>query len=128
MNTRVGALLVSALSLTLTGCSMYEESNDVPFAGSRTSSAASDQLEGISSEIYDLIGIKGERSDSRAGIMDCAGKDQEKYFRVFHPWSFYPSSPGQLDEAMKRLSRSSRSTAGRSSDTALTAAGTRTSR
>ncbi|WP_236242274.1 hypothetical protein [Streptomyces sp. CC228A] len=82
---------------------MNEEPNNVPFAGTSTSSAASDQLEKASSEIYDLITVKGETSDSRAGVMDCAGKDREKYFRVFHPWSFYPSSADQLDQAMEQL-------------------------
>ncbi|WP_226962407.1 hypothetical protein [Streptomyces sp. C8S0] len=57
----------------------------------------------MSSDIHDLIAVEGEASDSRAGVMDCAGKDEEKYFRAFHPWSFYPASPDQLDEAMKQL-------------------------
>ncbi|MFJ8546965.1 hypothetical protein ACIRFH_34330 [Streptomyces sp. NPDC093586] len=57
----------------------------------------------MSSELYDLIGIKGKASDTGPGVQSCAGKDREKYFRIFHPWNFYPASPGELGEAMERL-------------------------
>ncbi|MEV8152500.1 MULTISPECIES: hypothetical protein [Streptomyces] len=105
MNTRLGAwtLPVFILLTTLTGCGMNEEPNNIPSAGTSTSSAASDELEKVSNEIYKMIAVEGEASDSQAGVMDCAGKDREQYFRVFHPWSFYPASPDQLDEAMKHL-------------------------
>ncbi|CAL9292631.1 hypothetical protein [Streptomyces sp. SudanB25_2051] len=105
MNTRLGAwtLPVFILLITLTGCGMNEEPNNIPSAGTSTSSAAADDLEKMSSDIRGLIAVKGEASDSRAGVMDCAGKDRKKYFRVFHPWNFYPASPDQLDEAMKQL-------------------------
>jgi hypothetical protein len=105
VNTRPGAwtLPVFILLITLTGCGMNEESNDIPSAGTSTSSAAADDLEKASGEINSLIAVKGEVSARGAGVMDCAGKDREKYFRVFHPWSFYPASPDQLDEAMTQL-------------------------
>ncbi|OEJ96060.1 hypothetical protein [Streptomyces thermolilacinus] len=105
MNTRLGAwtLPVFILLITLTGCDMNEEPNKVPFVGTSTSIAAANDLEKVSSDIYDLIAVKGEASDTQAGVMNCAGRDREKYFRVFHPWSFYPASPDQLDEAMQQL-------------------------
>ncbi|MDX3642186.1 hypothetical protein [Streptomyces sp. MB09-02B] len=79
------------------------ESDEIPFAGTSTSSDASDAMEKVSSGIYDLIGVKGKASDNRPGVMECAGKDRETYFRIFHPWSFYPASVGDLDVAMERL-------------------------
>ncbi|MEU3449680.1 hypothetical protein AB0H29_21060 [Streptomyces thermolilacinus] len=105
VNTRPGAwtLPVVILLITLAGCGMKEEPNRIPSAGTSTSSAAANDLEKVSSGIHGLIAVKGEASDNRAGVMDCAGKDREKYFRVFHPWNFYPASPDQLDEAMKQL-------------------------
>jgi hypothetical protein len=97
------ALLISMTLAPLTGCGMNDTENTVPFAGTSTSQDAADKIKKASSEIYDLIGVKGKASDSGPGVTECAGKDREKYFRVFHSWSFYPTSPGQLDEAMERL-------------------------
>ncbi|WP_262386987.1 hypothetical protein [Streptomyces sp. TRM49041] len=82
---------------------MNDTEKAIPFAGTSTSRSAADQMEKVSSQIYDLIDVKGKASDSSPGITDCAGKDREKHFRVFHSWSFYPTSPSQLNEAMERL-------------------------
>ncbi|MEU3857918.1 hypothetical protein AB0F03_11160 [Streptomyces sp. NPDC028722] len=106
MKIRLSAYAVALpLALTtLTGCSMTdEEPDDIMYAGTSTSHDAADALEKISSGIYDLIGVKGETSDSRAGVEECPGKDSETYFRTFHPWSFYPASPSDLDTAMQHL-------------------------
>lgn len=98
------ALLLSLALATLTGCSMTGTNNsDIPLAGTSTSLAAADKMEQVSSGLYDLIGIKGKASDSRPGVTECSGRDREKYFQIFHPWSFYPASASELDEAMDRL-------------------------
>ncbi|MFF3959201.1 hypothetical protein ACFYY1_39305 [Streptomyces sp. NPDC001890] len=78
-------------------------SDDIPLSGTSTSLAAADKMEQVSSGLYDLIGVKGKASDSRPGVTECSGRDQEKYFQIFHPWSFYPASANDLDEAMKQL-------------------------
>lgn len=106
MNTKLGAqALIGALVLTtFTGCGMENPRNDeVPFAGTRTSSEAADETESVSSEIYDLLGIRGKASETRPGVMECGGRDRESSFRIFHPWSFYPASPGELGGVMGRL-------------------------
>ncbi|MFF9868479.1 hypothetical protein ACF1G0_24275 [Streptomyces sp. NPDC013953] len=104
MKTRLGAqaLFVSLVLTTLTGCSM-NESDDVPLTGTATSSAAADEAERVSSEIYDLIGIKGKASDTGPGVSDCSDKDPEKFFRIFHKWSFMPASAAELGGVMERL-------------------------
>ncbi|MFF8099641.1 hypothetical protein ACF07S_07660 [Streptomyces sp. NPDC016640] len=79
------------------------KSEGVPSAGTSTSREASDAMEKISSGIYDLIGVKGKASDNRPGVMDCSDKDTETHFRIFHPWSFYPTSASDLEVAMERL-------------------------
>ncbi|WNF27258.1 hypothetical protein RI138_10640 [Streptomyces sp. C11-1] len=79
------------------------KSDDLPLAGTSTSLAAADEAEKISSEIYDLIGIRGKGSDTGPGVSECGGKDPDKYFQIFHPWSFTPESPSQLDDVMERL-------------------------
>ncbi|MHC3451788.1 MULTISPECIES: hypothetical protein [Streptomyces] len=106
MKTRPSTLLLAAaVSLTtLTGCSMTDDDSDtVPFSGTSTSLDAADAMEKVSSGIYDLIGVKGKASESYSTVMDCSGEDAEKYFRILHPWSFYPDSVSDLDVAMERL-------------------------
>lgn len=108
MKIKLGVLAVAmTLALTtLTGCSMTDNDNGsdkVPSAGTSTSSDAADALEKTSSGIYDLIGVKGKTSDSRATVTECSGKDSNKYFRILHPWSFYPASSSDLEVALERL-------------------------
>ncbi|MBT2380383.1 hypothetical protein AMK21_00715 [Streptomyces sp. CB00316] len=107
MKTALGAqaLIVSIALTTLTGCSMTDaqDSNSLPSAGTSTSEEAARAVKKVSSELYDLIGIKGKASNSGAGVTECGGKDPEKYFQIFHPWSFTPASPEQLGEVMERL-------------------------
>ncbi|MEU2063150.1 hypothetical protein [Streptomyces sp. NPDC013455] len=120
MTTRALVLAVPLVLTTLTGCGMTDNSaaNDsdhtpgagsgngsggVRSAGTSTSRDASDAMERVSSGIYDLIGVKGEASDTRPGVQTCPGKDRDTYFQIFHPWSFYPASAADLDSAMENL-------------------------
>lgn len=104
--TRTSVLAVPLAFATLTGCGMSDEkSDDVPFAGTSTSSAASAAMKKTSSDIYDLIGVKGKASENYPGVTECAGKDRKTHFRIYHPWSFHPASADDLDEAMERLKR-----------------------
>lgn len=80
-----------------------DKSDGVPLAGTATSRDAADTMEKVSSEIYDLLGVKGKASDNLPGVTDCSDKDTKKYFRIFHPWSFTPASASDLDRAMERL-------------------------
>ncbi|GGX62029.1 hypothetical protein [Streptomyces minutiscleroticus] len=80
-----------------------KDSDEVPSAGTSTSLAAAEETEKVSSELYDLIGVKGKASDSRSTVTECPGRDREKYFQILHPWSFYPASPNDLDKAMEQL-------------------------
>ncbi|QIB43487.1 hypothetical protein [Streptomyces aureoverticillatus] len=108
MKTRTRASVLAApLVLTaLTGCGMTDDEKDgVPFAGTSTSSDASDAMEKVSSSIYRMIGVKGKASDNFPGVTECSGKDTKTHFRIFHPWSFTPAKASDLDEAMERLKR-----------------------
>lgn len=102
--TRASVLAVPLVLTILTGCGMTDDkADDVSSAGTSTSRDAADAMEKISSGVYNLIGVKGKASDSRPGVMECAGKDTKTHFRIFHPWSFYPASVSDLDRAMERL-------------------------
>ncbi|MEU5966185.1 hypothetical protein ACWF9X_04115 [Streptomyces globisporus] len=99
------ALLVFVTLTTLTGCSMTDakDSGSLPSAGTSTSKEAARTVKKVSSELYDLIGIKGEASNSGAGVAECGERDPEKYFQIFHPWSFTPESPEKLGAVMEQL-------------------------
>ncbi|MEW2283748.1 hypothetical protein [Streptomyces sp. NPDC047841] len=120
MTERALVLAVALVLTTLTGCGMTDDSaaggsgsspatssgdtsGGIRSAGISTSRDASDAMEAVSSGIYDLIKVKGKASDGRPGVQQCPGKDRDTYFRIFHPWSFYPTSPADLDAAMENL-------------------------
>ncbi|MFI9805754.1 hypothetical protein ACIHEJ_15540 [Streptomyces sp. NPDC052301] len=103
MKDKLSAFVLAApiALITLTGCSM--NSDETTIVGTSTSMDAANATEKVSSGIYDLIGVKGKTSDSQSGVSECSGKDEDKYFRIFHPWSFYPTSASDLEKAMKNL-------------------------
>ncbi|MFD9869022.1 hypothetical protein ACFXI8_01965 [Streptomyces niveus] len=78
-------------------------SDDLPGAGTSSPEDAADEAERVSSELYDLIGIKGKASETGPGVGECDGKDPEKYFQIFHAWTFTPESADRLDGVMERL-------------------------
>ncbi|WP_251022257.1 hypothetical protein [Streptomyces sp. ISL-10] len=79
------------------------DSADIPLAGTSTSLAAADTAEKVSSELYDLIGVKGKASETGPGVTECEDKDRDKYFQIFHPWSLVPASAADLSGVMERL-------------------------
>ncbi|MEW2509836.1 hypothetical protein [Streptomyces sp. NPDC046870] len=120
MTERALVLAVPLALTTLTGCGMTDNSavsgsesgsatgsrdtsGGIRPAGTSTSRDASDAMEAVSSGIYDLIKVEGKGSDGRPGVQQCPGKDRDKYFQIFHPWSFHPTSPADLDAAMEHL-------------------------
>ncbi|MEV5143389.1 hypothetical protein AB0L14_02835 [Streptomyces sp. NPDC052727] len=80
-----------------------DTSGGIRSAGTSTSRDAAERTQQVSSQLYDLIGVKGKTSDSRATVTECSGKDPDKYFRILHPWSFTPAAPGDLEAAMQHL-------------------------
>lgn len=98
-------LFVSIALATLIGCSTAgaEHSDGLPSVGTSTSHSAADRTEKVSNGIRDVIGIKGAAKDTGQGVTECAGKDPDKNFQIFHPWSFTPASADQLDGVMERL-------------------------
>ncbi|MFI6345908.1 hypothetical protein [Streptomyces sp. NPDC050560] len=98
-------LATTALPLFLTGCDMdsSDDSGGIPSAGISSTENASDKTKQISSEIYDLIGVKGKLSEPGPGVHECDGKDKDRFFQAYHPWSLVPPSAASLDGVMERL-------------------------
>ncbi|MGA4846380.1 hypothetical protein ACOBQB_08960 [Streptomyces sp. G5(2025)] len=82
-----------------------KESGGAPSAGTSTSRDAVDRMKRLSSEVYELIHVKGKASENHPGVTECAGKNAKTYFSILHPWSFTPASADDLDEAMAGLKR-----------------------
>lgn len=89
----------------LVGCGVTgtENSDDIPSSGVSTSSDAAENAKKTSSELYDPIGLKGKASDNGPGVTECGKKKPDKYFHIFHSWSFNPTSSEQLEGAMEQL-------------------------
>ncbi|WP_239570409.1 hypothetical protein [Streptomyces sp. G44] len=82
-----------------------EEGGGAPSAGTSTSRDAVDKMKRLSSEIYEIIQVKGKASENHPGVTGCSGKDTKTHFSILHPWSFTPASASDLDEAMAALKR-----------------------
>ncbi|MER5768003.1 hypothetical protein [Streptomyces sp. NPDC001985] len=76
----------------------------VPSAGTKSIDDATRATEEISSEIMDLIGLKGKATEPGPRVSECGdGKDREKYYQMYHPWSLTPASGSELNGVMERL-------------------------
>ncbi|MFF8956309.1 hypothetical protein [Streptomyces sp. NPDC014894] len=83
-----------------------DSDNPVPSSGVKRIDAATKDTKQISSEILDLIGIKGETSEGGPRVSECGdGKDRETYYQMRHPWSLTPPSGDQLAGVMERLKK-----------------------
>ncbi|MGW4202205.1 hypothetical protein [Streptomyces sp. NPDC004726] len=81
-----------------------ESDNPVPSSGTSTLDDATQETKKVSSDLLDLIGVKGKVSEPGPGVTECGdGKDREKYYQMRHPWSLRPASGGQLGDVMERL-------------------------
>nr|WP_030856263.1 hypothetical protein [Streptomyces sp. NRRL S-37] len=107
--------------LLLSGCGMTDkDGNDspgstaddsqeartgLPDAGTATTDDAVAAVKDVSSEIYRFAGVPGKASEPGPGVKECAGKDPDTYFTVYHPWNFAPSKPEDLDVTMENLKK-----------------------
>ncbi len=58
---------------------------------------------GLSSQILDIIALRGKVSEPSPGPDPCGGRDFKKYYRVYHAWSLYDAPVPDMERAMKRL-------------------------
>ncbi len=99
-------LLTAGILTTLAGCAMTnsEEPNGTKPAGTRSVDDVDSETKKISSEILDIIAVKGKLSEPGPGVSACEGDERgEETFMLRHPWSLTASSDGELSKAMARL-------------------------
>ncbi|MFF0507193.1 hypothetical protein ACFYUH_26820 [Streptomyces fimicarius] len=71
--------------------------------GTRSIDDVDAETKEISSQILDVIAVKGKMSKSGPGVSTCEGAERGKLFLMRHPWSLTGSSDAELMRAMTRL-------------------------
>ncbi|MEU8649370.1 hypothetical protein [Streptomyces sp. NPDC048737] len=110
---RLGAaFLIAVLSLAGTGCSSTVDRSENASAADESASSKSTTLgleearekaKAVSSQIYDMIGIKeGKVTEPGPGIAPCE-EDPERLYSTVHPWSVYGVSEDELRDGFQRL-------------------------
>ncbi|MET7638234.1 hypothetical protein [Streptomyces sp. NPDC005438] len=84
-----------------------KSSERVPFAGTRAQNDVEERTKKVSSEILDLIPVKGKTTDTGPRATPCENRDRERHFRMTHTWSLTPPEQDrpQLKEVMAHLKR-----------------------
>lgn len=101
-------ILMSALAvpITLSGCSNMGDNkkDDLGYTPKqREVSRVKDDAKEASSEILEIIDLRGEVSEPGPGIAQCSDKDPEKFYRVNHMWSLSGVPVPDMQRAMTRL-------------------------
>ncbi|MFU0438599.1 MULTISPECIES: hypothetical protein [Streptomyces] len=71
--------------------------------GTRSVDEVDAETKQISSQILDIIAVKGVTSKSGPGVSTCDGAERGKLFLMRHPWSLTGASDAELAKAMNRL-------------------------
>ncbi len=80
--------------------------NDIPSSGTRSLDGATSDTQNVSSEILEMIPIKGKTSEPGPRVSQCGeDKNPDKFYQMRHPWSFTPKTGEQLGEVMKHLKK-----------------------
>lgn len=72
-------------------------------AGTRSIDDVDAETKKISTQVFDIIAVKGKASMAGPGVSSCGEQDREKFFKMRHPWSVTGSSNEELKKAMTRL-------------------------
>lgn len=82
--------------------SQNTDSKKTEIVGTRAVEAVNAETKKISSQLFDLIAIKGKVDGAGPGSSQC-GDDQDRNFLMRHSWSISGSSDTQVSQAMTRL-------------------------
>ncbi|MEC4017131.1 hypothetical protein [Streptomyces sp. H27-D2] len=99
------ALLLLAATVVVTGCStMAESDNGLGYTPeTREISDAKKAAEGFSSELIDIIALRGKLSEPGPGVSQCGEEDPEKFYAILHTWSLINVPVDDMEKAMVRL-------------------------
>lgn len=111
---RAGSALALALSLALaltstalmTGCSNTVDKANAGLGYEPTTLSVDEartKTKAVSSQIFDLIGIKDAKTTPAYTSISPNAKDPSHLFMVRHPWSVYGASDQELEQGFLRL-------------------------
>ncbi len=69
----------------------------------REISVARDEAQGVSKEIFSVIGLRGKTSKPGPGVAVCGDKNPDTYYAIHHPWSLTGVPVSDMKKAMERL-------------------------
>ncbi|MFF5676202.1 hypothetical protein ACFY8S_39980 [Streptomyces hygroscopicus] len=106
--------VVVTAPLVLTGCSsMNDNSENKGNAEAklgykpevRAVEDAKQEVNAISSNLLDWMGVEGKVTESGAAVSVCEAIDPDltKYYTIHHPWSVYKLSKGTFETAMRNV-------------------------
>ncbi|WP_237330280.1 hypothetical protein [Streptomyces sp. BA2] len=74
-------------------------------AETRKIEPAKEEVNEISSNLLDWMGIKGKTTEAGAGVNVCEAVDPglKEYYTIHHPWSIYDLHKGTFEEAMQNI-------------------------
>lgn len=84
------------------------KSSGVPYHGTRQQEEIDENTKKVSSQILDLLTLKGKVSRPGPGSLPCENKARDKYFQMLHSWNVIPPK-GQsagIEEAVEDLKKS----------------------
>ncbi len=70
----------------------------------RESTTVQDDVERTSSQVHDMLALKGKTTEAGAMVMPCGGYDADDHvYRARHPWSLYGVPFADMEKAVDRL-------------------------
>ncbi|MFF3453138.1 hypothetical protein ACFYXH_02190 [Streptomyces sp. NPDC002730] len=81
---------------------MSESNGTTKVVGTRAQDEVDAKTKQLSSQILDLIAIKGKVDGTGPGVGECGG-DPEKQYLIRHSWSISGSTDAEVSKAMTRL-------------------------
>lgn len=104
LRTALAVLLVAVVS-TLMGCStMTSPKDELDYTPKvRYISDVREEAEAVSSELYDIIGLRGKVTGEGPGVSLCGEKDPEKFYVIHHPWGLTNVPIEDLKKGLDRL-------------------------
>ncbi|MFH8986560.1 hypothetical protein [Streptomyces sp. NPDC017940] len=97
----MSVLLAAMAAYSIAGCAEMNDSGKEP--QKREEKDATDDAAKLSSQILDIMDLKGKVTKAAPGAYSCGDRNHDKYYAVHHPWSVYAVSVPDMEKAMKRL-------------------------
>ncbi|MEV0281617.1 hypothetical protein AB0I22_35245 [Streptomyces sp. NPDC050610] len=94
---------VTAFGSISTGCSQVQEEKLNYKPVERDVDTAKKETKAVSSQLLDMMGIKGKVTQGGPGVSSCEDDDAQDLYLLRHPWSLYEVPDETLEKGMANL-------------------------